>query len=38
MGTGVLSLESEVRVVTSRVRFELQSDIEEAGLGLELKV
>lgn len=38
MGTGVLSLGSEVSVVMSRVRFELQSDIKEVDLGLELKV
>lgn len=36
--TGVLSLGSEVRVVMSRVRFELQSDTKKVGLGLGLKV
>ena len=38
MGTGVLSLGSDVRVVVSRVRRELQSDIKKVGLGLGFKV
>lgn len=38
VGTGVLSLASEVRTVMSRVRSELQSDIKKVGLGLGLQV
>lgn len=38
VGTGLLSLESEVRVVMSRARFELQPDIKKVGLELGLKV
>jgi hypothetical protein len=38
METGVLSLGFEVRVLMSRVRFELQSDIKKVRLGLGLKI
>lgn len=38
VGTGVLSLGSEVRIVMCRVRSELQSDIKKVGLRPGLQV